>query len=135
MKTCNFCGQSKALDLFAVDKQARSGTKSYCKSCASEKSKEWRTRNRANARKHKCGQLRRDYGITLEQYEEMDQKQGGVCSICSSRPGSRRLSVDHCHSTGKVRGLLCSNCNTAIGLLGDNRAILQAAITYLEAHS
>jgi len=68
----------------------------------------------------------------------MEQAQGGVCAICGKPEATartKRLCVDHCHETGKVRGLLCSHCNRAIGLLGDSCAILASAITYLEANS
>jgi len=66
------------------------------------------------------------YGITAEQYEEMNRLQGGRCLICGqAERGTRRgipktLAVDHDHDTGEIRGLLCSKCNTAIGLLDDD---------------
>jgi hypothetical protein len=79
----------------------------------------------------------RRYGITLEQYFELFNKQNGVCAICS-RPESeilrgkiRALNVDHDHSTGKIRGLLCSECNKGIGNLGDSTEVLRRAIEYL----
>jgi hypothetical protein len=78
--------------------------------------------------------LRTKFGITLEQYEEMSERQLGLCAICV-RPESiegASLSVDHCHSTGLVRGLLCRTCNSAIGFLGDDPSMLQRAIDYLE---
>jgi hypothetical protein len=60
--------------------------------------------------------------------------QGGVCAICSAPDESlkKRLCVDHCHTTGAVRGLLCDNCNTALGKFRDNADTLRRAITYLE---
>jgi hypothetical protein len=83
-------------------------------------------------------QLKADYGLTPEQYDQMLLEQGGVCAICrqpetSERDGKvMRLPVDHCHSTGRVRGLLCHKCNRAIGLLGDNVDLLSRAIDYLK---
>lgn len=77
------------------------------------------------------------YGISLEQYRTMFAGQNGVCSICGlpekriSRGNLTRLSVDHCHDTNKVRGLLCNRCNTAIGCFGDNIDIMASAISYL----
>lgn len=76
---------------------------------------------------------RRDYGITPLQYEEMVAEQSGLCLICGGPPNGRgkRLHVDHCHDTGAVRGLLCGNCNTALGLFGDDPDRLLAAAAYL----
>ena len=77
-------------------------------------------------------QLRSKYGISAEEYDEMLLEQGGVCVICSAEPGKRRLSVDHCHSEGHVRGLLCQNCNAGLGMFQDNPDLLLAAANYLE---
>lgn len=75
------------------------------------------------------------YGVTLEQHDEVLNSQNGQCAICKSktpnRRGSKRFHVDHCHATGKFRGLLCSRCNMAIGLLKDDVCFLQNAIEYL----
>lgn len=73
------------------------------------------------------------YGITVDEYDRWFAKQEGACAICR-RPcaSGRRLSVDHCHETGTVRGLLCGKCNTAIGLLEDNTDLMRAAIDYLD---
>lgn len=82
--------------------------------------------------------LLRNYGITLDQYDEMFEKQEGVCKICKKPETStikgavKRLAVDHCHSTGRIRGLLCNNCNTAIGLFKENKNFMLNAIQYLE---
>lgn len=72
------------------------------------------------------------YGVTQEQYDEMVERQNGVCAICSSPPkAAKALSVDHDHNTGSVRGLLCDPCNLGLGLLGDSLQSLQAAVEYL----
>ena len=85
-------------------------------------------------------QLRRKYGITLEQYNTLFQLQNGLCGICGKSEstrrrkkthGNERLAVDHCHETGVVRGLLCFKCNTAIGSLGDNEEMVMRVIFYL----
>jgi hypothetical protein len=68
--------------------------------------------------------------LTTAQYREMTVAQGHLCAVCR-RPDRRALSVDHCHETGRIRGLLCSACNLAIGLLRDDVGILEAAIAYL----
>jgi hypothetical protein len=77
------------------------------------------------------------YGMTLKEHRTLWVAQGGVCAICQgseSRVGVELLAIDHCHTTGKVRGLLCSNCNRALGLLKDSPGVLRAAAEYLAAH-
>lgn len=74
----------------------------------------------------------RSYGITVEEYEAMLEAQHGGCYICGAEPKARRaLDIDHDHASGKVRGLLCSSHNRAIGLLGDDPELLLAAHAYL----
>jgi len=79
----------------------------------------------------------RTYGITVEYYYAMLAAQNNKCAICeseevnNSRVSSNKLFIDHCHTTGKVRGLLCSKCNHGIGLLNDDTELLQKAIKYL----
>jgi hypothetical protein len=76
--------------------------------------------------------LSRDYGVTLESYEAMLASQAGVCAVCKDiNPSGKRLAVDHHHESGKVRGLLCSRCNTMIGHARERIDILVAAIGYL----
>lgn len=76
--------------------------------------------------------LRRKYGVTLAQYEALLRKQRGHCALCPAKPNRKRLSVDHNHKTGAIRGLLCDRCNQAIGRLGDDVAGLKRAIAYLD---
>lgn len=78
--------------------------------------------------------LKRKYGISLDDYENLLAKQGGHCALCDKKPSDERygsLHVDHCHKTGRVRGLLCTNHNTALGTLGDDVEGLHRAINYL----
>jgi hypothetical protein len=77
--------------------------------------------------------IRRLYGISLEDYNRLLAEQGGVCAICkeAQQSGKSRLVVDHDHETNKVRGLLCTNCNTMLGKSHDSEATLQSAIDYL----
>lgn len=79
--------------------------------------------------------LKRLYGITLDQYKNLVSAQGNECAICKIA-FSDVLSghVDHCHTTGTIRGVLCGKCNAAIGLFSDNTAFLQSAIYYLESN-
>ena len=78
-------------------------------------------------------QLRSRYGITLEQYQQMFNNQNGKCAICGVHQVNltRKLAVDHCHTTEKIRKLLCSNCNTGLGMFKHNQIFLQSAIEYL----
>lgn len=84
--------------------------------------------------------LQSTFGISLSKYNEMHATQNGVCAICenpemTTRYGKPRLlAVDHCHSTNKVRGLLCGNCNPMIGYAKDNIPVLERAIEYLRSH-
>lgn len=89
----------------------------------------------ANKGKWRESDLRRKYGITLAQYDELKAKQGGGCAICKATVGEakrgRALYVDHDHTSGEVRGLLCGRCNTAIGYLRDHPAYAHALLGYL----
>jgi hypothetical protein len=73
----------------------------------------------------------RRFGVTAAQYNEMYSSQNGRCAICLGEENNKRLSVDHCHQSGNVRGLLCSNCNLGIGKLQENTDNLLRAIDYL----
>jgi hypothetical protein len=79
--------------------------------------------------------LQRDYGITIDQFNELLEYQNGECAICSADITKERrgLNVDHCHTTGIVRGLLCPTCNMGLGQLGDNLASLEKAVAYLKS--
>lgn len=83
----------------------------------------------------------RNYGITQDELEEMKEKQSNKCYICGSEGfiigvnnHNEKLAVDHCHNTGKVRKLLCHNCNRALGLMKDSPELLRAAAAYIEEH-
>jgi hypothetical protein len=76
--------------------------------------------------------LKKRYGVTVEEYDAVLAKQDGVCAICCQpTTDGRRLAVDHCHYTGKFRGLLCFHCNTAVGKLGDTADKVARAVKYL----
>ena len=81
-------------------------------------------------------QLKKLYGITHADYEALLESQGGVCAICGAdsprRVGRENLSVDHCHDTGKVRGILCEPCNIGLGRFDDDPKLLRSALEYLE---
>ena len=103
-----------------------------------EKLREWQKQYREKNRKALSdGERKRRFGITPEKYAELFKSQNGTCAICNNPETATRLgkvkalSVDHCHKSGAIRGLLCSDCNTGIGKLKDDVKILQSAIQYL----
>jgi len=105
-----------------------------------EYSRLWRKNNPGKmAFMKKKSILKHTYGLTLEQYNEMVNRNGGRCYICNKikkRNNCKNgLCVDHDHKTGQVRGLLCHSCNRALGLLGDDIKILKLAIKYLEKYA
>jgi hypothetical protein len=111
--------------------EVRARSKRYAAKMMREKPEEFR----AKKLKHL---LKREYGITVQEYENLVASQNGVCAVCRSPVrGNRwkRLHIDHDHLTGKVRGLLCNNCNFAIGQMADDPARLRAAADYLERSS
>lgn len=91
-------------------------------------------RAKRNTRKNytHAAHIMEKYGLTAEEYQRMYEHQGGFCAICKRARGLRRkLSVDHCHTTGEVRGLLCSSCNKYLGHLRDEPAAFYRAADYL----
>lgn len=133
-RTCKKCGGYKPLSGFYREPRAPDGAQSWCKSCHTKRNRKWRRDHpELTATYYRKSKLRRKYGQTPESYEALLRSQQGVCAICLAVcPTGRRLAVDHCHTTGAVRGLLCTNCNTSIGKFKDSPALLQAAILYLE---
>ena len=89
--------------------------------------------NKFNKKELKSKELLRKYGIYADQYDRMVENQNNQCKICGTDEprGIGGWKVDHCHSTGKVRGLLCNNCNLGLGYFKDNIKSLEAAIQYL----
>lgn len=90
-----------------------------------------------NKDKAKNRMLIRNYGITLDEYNEMLENQNGQCYICGKHHSlqTKSLSVDHCHKTGNVRRLLCSNCNTSLGLLKEDIDRVKKMIRYIEENN
>ena len=76
--------------------------------------------------------LKRDFGLTVQEYNDIHSMQKGLCAICKKK-SKRRLGVDHCHTTGKIRGLLSHSCNIALGLLKDCIASAESLVSYLKA--
>ncbi len=139
-KECTTCSHVKPLTEFHKAKTGLYGVRGDCKQCknASKRS------NRAGPDRQKIKDqehdmwLRRTYGVTLQDYYLMLEDQGGKCAICAtSEPGrgKDRFCIDHCHTTGKVRGLLCMPCNVSIGHLKDNVQLIENALNYVKVHS
>lgn len=127
-KPCGKCG--------SVDILISTLGKRRCRACrrACGKSHWLRNKERVLVKNRKC-MLLRLYGVTPEWYDKKLAKQGGVCYICK-RPerGPRRLAVDHCHATGKVRDLICSGCNTTLGRFQDRPDLILEMAKYLRRH-
>lgn len=146
MKVCTKCGTEKPHSEFGRKSDQRDGLNTWCKMCVNEytivynkknperrreSTRRWREKNRDKYKSSYRGTHLKKYGLTLQEYTTLLEQQGGVCAICACAPCRRRFAVDHDHTDGNIRGLLCSNCNTGIGLLGDSPGRLQAAIAYL----
>ncbi|MFE0257345.1 endonuclease VII domain-containing protein [Streptomyces sp. NPDC059010] len=114
-KYCRTCGKIKPHSEWTRNRSASDGFATLCKSC--------------KAIKGRAGHLKRHYGITEAERDEMIASQMGLCVICLKAPA---VHVDHCHKTGRVRGVLCFNCNSAIGKLGDDPDAVRRAAAYLE---
>lgn len=138
MKICKTCKVNKSKTEFY-------NRRGVCKSCDQARSKAWKAKNKDRKREtdaswyqknkervHNAGMTK--YGITTEQYNAMLIAQNHSCKLCKKHESQfvRKLAVDHCHKTGKVRGLLCNYCNRGLGFFRDNTETLKAAILFLE---
>lgn len=161
VKRCRICGLEKPLEDFYRMTGMRDGHRNECKRCnldqkavryrahpgpAIERARAWRRDNPERERATKAAyvaagrkravdrryQLKRKYGITPEEYDRLLDDQGGGCAICGRPPRDDiALHVDHEHTTGRIRGLLCFRCNNALGDFDDDHDRLVAALVYL----
>jgi hypothetical protein len=127
MKICPKCKRTLALELFHKDKNQKDGRNWYCAECKRKIMREWFQSHKDRRRNW---DLKKLYGITLEEYQHMVEDQEGHCAICDEEP--KEFHVDHDHETGKVRGLLCFKCNSLLGMASDSIDILSRAIQYLD---
>jgi hypothetical protein len=156
-KTCIKCGDEKTIDQFPLTSYKKQdgtrATRTECKTCFNRKRDERRKRNgisdtrrkaqsdkstkyyQTREEKRRDRDLKSKYGIGLNEYNHMLVQQNYGCKICGLSHTETRtgvLDVDHCHTTGLVRGLLCTDCNNGLGRFKDNTEILRRAINYLE---
>lgn len=122
---CCRCKQVKEF-IFFYKRKSKLGHRSECKECRSK----YAVDKNFNRKNH----LRMLYGITIEEYQGILQKQNNKCAICGCPPefsAKGSLAVDHCHKTNKIRGLLCGECNLGLGKFKDRQDLLSKAIEYL----
>lgn len=132
LKSCSKCGKQKPLTGFNRNAASPDGRRPNCKDCQVQLT--------FTSRRNRKLLLR--YGVTPERYNELFREQGGVCTICglpetalSNNGAPRQLAVDHCHKTGRVRGLLCGVCNRLIATFSDDPAMFRTIVSYLERDS
>ena len=147
-KKCSKCGDRKSLIAFGKDRSTIDGYSRWCRSCRGKSNRNWQKKNpeyikdymRKWEKEHPDyrygNSLRHNFGITIDDYNRMFAEQKGRCAICDKHQSEfkRRLNVDHNRETGKIRELLCRNCNIALGLFFHDPNFMGKAITYLKRH-
>ena len=124
-QACTKCGQAKPLEGFPKRKTGKNGRRKECQECFSSLYPK-------KPNSHRRGHLMRTFGLTLEAYDALLERQGYTCALCDHKHGDGgSLCVDHNHQTNEVRGLLCRNCNRALGYFGDSPGRLAKALSYL----
>jgi hypothetical protein len=145
VEICSTCKIEKPWSEFDTSKSRRPfGLTSNCSDCERIRkrasSARWRANNPKTATQDRARNLKQKFGISPEEYDQLSEAQDHKCAICdlpesdihhkTGKP--QRLAVDHDHTSGKIRGLLCAKCNKAIGLLKDNPDLLRSAAQYLD---
>jgi hypothetical protein len=128
-KICGKCSTIKPIEHFYENRRYKSGYASYCKECHSNY---YRYRD---PQKRRLEAIKSKYGLSPEEYQALVKAANRTCQTCGTPEGDdkpSKLVVDHCHATGRVRGLICDRCNRALGLVGDNTQTLLNLITYLQ---
>lgn len=137
---CYRCKEDKPEIQFYIDSHKKRGRRSYCRPCMADYEKMWRQKHKADnltayREKERRYNLAR-YKITAEEYDRLTKEQGGLCALCkqpATNGTGKRLHVDHDHTTGRVRGLLCHGCNTGLGAFGESAELLNVAADYLRS--
>jgi len=129
---CSKCNIEKDKSAFHKDRRSLNGLRSRCKQCGKMFASEPVNKEEHKLKKREYD-LKKDFGISLNEYNDIYMLQNGQCGICGIHQKDLKisLSVDHDHLTGKIRGLLCTKCNTALGLYNDNEETLLKAILWL----
>jgi hypothetical protein len=127
MKRCADCREWKPLEEFPRNRNSKDGRHPYCKPCHNARGAETRQRLYGGSRHY---HLKRRYGIGAADVDELIKQQANVCVICGRDDPDQ---VDHDHNTGKVRGVLCFNCNGGLGQFSDDTERLTNAIDYIES--
>lgn len=133
-KMCRDCGDMKSLNDFHVNRVTPDGRHYYCKECQNERGAKWRAANPDKAkevakRSQRKRHLSSTYGMSVDEYDALLEKQGGVCPLCQRE--LKRPSIDHCHSTGKIRGILCRHCNSSLSVFENDPDAIYRLIAYL----
>jgi hypothetical protein len=129
MKLCNKCKKIKSKSKFNKRIASLDGLQHHCRICSKKEHKKWHKENPSNS-------LLRNYGITIEQKQLMVNAQNNCCAICKEPfISTKNTHLDHCHDTGKIRGILCASCNHGIGKFKDSPKLLQRAVHYIEYHA
>ena len=134
LKTCSTCGEKKDIESFPPNRKNKDGKNFKCRECYNLYMRNWYIKNKEKHKKrvyssrYAINRRAEKYGLTVEEINNLTKKYDGKCWLCRDKPGT---SIDHCHKTGKVRGVLCFDCNTGLGKLGDDVEGLQRAIKYL----
>ena len=128
-KECSLCKEKKVHTEFPTNKNGSHGLHSQCKTCRNNVAKYRYSNGDSYAIR-----LQKLYGLSVVEYEQLYAEANGCCQVCgiSEEENNKRLAVDHDHVTGKVRGLLCGKCNTALGQLDDNLDKISALYSYLK---
>jgi len=141
MRKCNRCEQTD-ISQFYANPNSKDKLSTLCKTCCKASTKKAKMARIASKREEykradRNTQYKKNYGITLDQYEQKLKDQDSRCPLCKTHQSElpRRLAVDHNHDTGKIRGLLCGDCNRALGLFKDNPEICINAANYLLANT
>lgn len=131
-KRCSRCKRTLPGEAFASNRSVPGGLQAYCRACSADHYRQRREALRPRrAEINRDAYFRRKYGISAEQLAQMIEEQVGICPICLS---ARARHVDHDHETGKVRGVLCSNCNSALGHIRDDPDVMRRAMAYVEGN-
>ncbi len=133
-KVCTHCNQEKDETNFNKHKLGKYGLNPVCRSCRTDKQRKHREQNGYSST------LKMKYGITYSDFQSMLQTQDYKCKICNCELdlqtlGAKAACVDHNHVTGKVRSILCRNCNTAIGHAKESVEILENMINYIKEYN